>query len=348
VALRAAILALGLLVGSSALAAREGTSGVEQAEGPYSGAATGLLDRYRHIDSGGDPARRIVSDAKDVFRVRFRFSFRIDAAGNVAGTGNGSYLGSSWRLEGVNGDQGAFSCSVPMRTPEFRVRVSGRATEARFAIRFELDGAEEVNRETYCGAGYSAFASDGCRVCDSLELVTPTAGFEAARTSPRVEPASRLEVIGDDRDRRVVLHEWTFAISAPGRPPPPPPPVGGGGAGPTTPGGACTIDGTPGNDTLVGTARRDVICGKGGNDVIRGGGGNDTLRGDAGADTILAGGGDDTLDGGAGADRLLGEAGRDLLLGRDGRRDTLDGGAGRDWAARDPRLDVLRAVEVAG
>jgi Ca2+-binding RTX toxin-like protein len=83
---------------------------------------------------------------------------------------------------------------------------------------------------------------------------------------------------------------------------------------------ACTITGTPGNDTLVGTPGHDVICGLGGNDVLRG------LQGD---DVLIGGPGDDQLFGGSGRDELRGEGGFDFLRGDDGA-DTMYGGPGGD------------------
>jgi Ca2+-binding RTX toxin-like protein len=335
-----AVAALALPVAASQ---GSGPSSIAAAAGPYSGVGTGLLDRYRHIQNSS-----FTSDSKDVYRGRFTYSFRIDEFGNVEGRGNGDYLTATWRLDGVHHGVGRFGCNVPMRTTRFTVRVTGRATDTSIHLRFALEGASEANDDYDCGARFTGFATDAPRLADSLELVQPPDGIETSRANPSIAPLSRLEVIGDDRDRRVNLHEWTITIRAPGEPPPPPTGGTGGGSGPTNPGGACTITGTPGNDTLVGTPRRDVICGLAGNDVIRGAGGHDSLRGEAGNDRLLAGGGNDTLEGGAGADTLLGQDGRDLLLGRDRARDTLDGGRHHDWAARDRGLDRVRNVELVG
>jgi hypothetical protein len=315
-------------------------TGTAQTVGPYTGVGIGLLDRYRHIVSS------FTSDSKDVYKGRFTYSFTIDEFGNVAGTGTGDYLIATWRLDGVNEGR-RFGCNVPMRTQAFRVRVTGHAAGGTARIRFALEGSREWNDDHYCGANFTGFASDGTRLADSLQLVQPSEGIEISVENPSIQPLSKLEVIGNDRDRRVNLHEWAFSIRAPGSPVPPDPPTTSGAGPSSNPGAPCTINGTPRNDTLVGTPRRDVICGKAGNDVIRGLGGDDSLRGDAGNDRLIAGAGNDSLEGGAGADTLLGEGGRDLLLGRDGRRDTLDGGGQRDWAARD-RVDRLRSVEVVG
>ena len=83
---------------------------------------------------------------------------------------------------------------------------------------------------------------------------------------------------------------------------------------------ACTVTGTPGNDSLSGTPGHDVICGLAGNDVIRG------LQGD---DLLIGGPGDDQLFGGSGRDELRGDDGFDLLRGDDGA-DRSFGGAGGD------------------
>lgn len=310
--------------------------------GPYTGVVVGLLDRYRHIN---DP--RFTSDSKDVYKGRFTYSFRIEN-GIVRGQGNGDYLTATWRLDGTT-DSGVFGCNVPMKTTPFSVRVYGRVTNGTVRLWFGLEGAKESNADYDCGADFTGYETDGERLRDSLEWVQGTEGITFPQDNPSIAPLREVEVVGDDKDRRVNLHEWVFTISKPGgTPPPPPPSTGVGGGGPSAnPGGPCTIKGTPGNDTLVGTPRRDVICGDAGNDVIRGAGGDDSLRGDAGNDRLIGGAGKDSLEGGAGADTLRGEGGRDLLIARDGRRDTLDGGGDRDWAARD-RVDRVRNVEVVG
>jgi hypothetical protein len=335
-------LGLAVLVVPLTLAPGTASPAPAQQTGPYTGVGSGLLDRYRHVVSS------FTSDSKDVYRGRFRYSFRVDELGNVEGAGSGDYLTATWRLDGVN-DGKRFGCDVPMRTQEFSVRVTGRAEGGVARIRFALEGSREWNDDHDCGANFTGYASDGTRLADSLELVQPPDGIEVALASPSIPPLRRLEVIGDDRDRRVNLHEWEISIRAPDGTGDPPGGTGGTtGAGPgSNPGALCTITGTPAADTLVGTPRRDVICGLAGSDVIRGLGGDDSLRGDAGHDRLAAGAGNDSVDGGAGSDTLLGQGGRDLLLGRDGRRDTLDGGSQHDWAARD-RVDRVRGVEVVG
>ena len=301
--------------------------------GPYTGVGIGLLDRYRHINNS-----TFTSDSKDVYKGRFTYSFRIEN-GIVRGRGNGNYLAATWRLDGVNHGVGVFGCNVPMKTTPFTVRVIGRVEGEKVRLHFGLEGGKETNGDYDCGADFTGFATDGTRLADSLEWVQGTGGITFPLDNPSIPPLREVEVVGDDEDRRVNLHEWAFTIRKPGGPPPPTPGTGGvGGAGPSAnPGGPCTIEGTPGNDTLVGTPRRDVICGGAGDDVIRGAGGDDSLRGDAGNDRLLAGAGNDSLEGGAGADTLLGERGRDLLIGRDGRRDTLDGGARSRLGSSRPR-----------
>jgi Ca2+-binding RTX toxin-like protein len=305
--------------------------------GPYTGVGVGLLDRYRYLQTSA-----FTSHSKDVYKGRFTYSFRIED-GVVTGTGNGSYLTATWRLDGVHRGQ-RFGCSVPMTAKPFGVVVTGRATETRITLKFALTDAHESNEDHDCGANFTGYATDSPRLAESLELVMGRGGVTIPRDDPAIPPESVLEVLGPANDRRVNLHEWAFSIAAPGESPPPPPPP----TSPTSAGGNCTITGTPGNDTLAGTPGRDVICGLAGNDVIRGAGGNDTLRGDAGRDRLSAGAGNDTLEGGAGADTLLGEGGRDLLLGRDGARDTLDGGPQQDWGTRDRSRDVVRSVELVG
>jgi Ca2+-binding RTX toxin-like protein len=136
-------------------------------------------------------------------------------------------------------------------------------------------------------------------------------------------------------------------------------------------GGAVTLDGGAGNDTIDGGADSDSLLGGdgidwvvatgatgvtidleserifgAGNDTLSGfenaagGTGNDTILGDSndnilegrdGADTLDGGLGNDTLDGGSGEDCILGAGGNDTLFGSTGN-DTLIGGDGNDFA----------------
>ncbi|MGH2968530.1 MAG: hypothetical protein ACRDK0_05635, partial [Solirubrobacteraceae bacterium] len=136
----------------------------------------------------------------------------------------------------------------------------------------------------------------------------PPEGLAVDQAEPVIGPLSKLETIGDDRDRRVILHEWSISIAPPatvqdvGDDATPgtardPGAAGGGGA-------ICTIEGTRARDRLVGTPGNDVICGYGGGDVIDGRGGQDLVYVGPGADRITGGAGLDVLYGNAGRDRL--------------------------------------------
>jgi Ca2+-binding RTX toxin-like protein len=114
--------------------------------------------------------------------------------------------------------------------------------------------------------------------------------------------------------------------------------VGHNSGGTLIPISACTILGTPANDTIVGTSGNDVICGLGGNDVITGNGGrdlidggsgNDRESGGAGGDLLLGLAGNDRLSAGSGNDRAGGGAGKDTVSGSTGN-DRLSGGSGND------------------
>jgi hypothetical protein len=307
--------------------------------GPFTGVVVGTLDRTRNIRNS-----EFTSRSEDVYRGRFTYSFRI-VDGIVRGTGHGDYLEASWKLAGTTND-GPFSCTVPMRTQPFSVRVIGRLRNGVVRIFFGLEGARESNSDHYCGANFTGYASDDDRLNQSLIFVQGTDGITFPLDEPRIQPLREVERTGDASDNRVNIHSWTFTIRGPGaNPPPTDTGTGAVGAAPAArAGGACTITGTPGNDTLTGTPGRDVICGRGGNDLLVGGDGHDSLRGEGGRDRLVAGPGNDALDGGPGPDTLLGQAGRDLLLARDGTRDTLDGGAHQDRASRDP-VDRVRGVE---
>jgi len=83
----------------------------------------------------------------------------------------------------------------------------------------------------------------------------------------------------------------------------------------------CTINGTPGIDSLTGTPGKDVICGQGG---------DDTLKGMGGRDLLLGGDGNDLLQGGSANDALIGGNQDDQLVGSQGTDDTGQGRAGSD------------------
>ena len=94
-------------------------------------------------------------------------------------------------------------------------------------------------------------------------------------------------------------------------------------------GGADSVWGGDGNDTLAGLADQDFLRGDAGNDSLSGGEAFDDLHGNMGDDTVSGGEGGDWVVGGKDQDRLSGEAGGDVVLGNLGH-DTADGGAGND------------------
>ena len=304
--------------------------------GPFRGVGTGLVDRYRHLER---PADNFYSDSKDIYKGRFTYSFRIDENGVVRGRGHGVYQSATWHLEGRNGDNGAFSCDIPLTTaPNYVVDISGRAVDGEARLHFEPVGAEENNDDYDCGADYTGFATRSTHLPDSLLLVQENDGISVGIERPRIGPLRLLEELGDQSDRRVNLHEWEISIRAPDRrqdagPGAPPgrqrrPPAGGGSS-------ICTIEGTASGDRLNGTRGNDVICGFGGGDRINGRGGHDL---------VYAGPGNDRATGSRGRDTLYGNDGADMLDVRDGKPDKAHGGAGTD-SARVDRRDTTISVE---
>lgn len=291
--------------------------------GPYTGVGTGTVDRFRHVQTSS-----VTSDSKDVYNVRFTYSFRIEN-GRVVGRGDGVYQSATWHLSGTYNGQG-FNCDVPIATRPFSVAVTGTATTTRVKLRFQLEGASETNADYDCGANYTGFSTTSTYVAESLALVQadqPGGVIDVSRTSPSIPPLRKLVETGPQTDRRVNLHEWTITIRAPAGSGGGGGAGGSGGGGAANPNGSCTITGTPRSDTLVGTARRDVICGLGGNDVLRGLGGNDVLRG------------------GAGRDSMDGGSGNDFFAARDHTRDVVTGGPGKDRGTVDRGVDRVSSVE---
>lgn len=110
-------------------------------------------------------------------------------------------------------------------------------------------------------------------------------------------------------------------------------------------GGAISLFGLSGNDTLLGGLGNDFLEGGDGNDLLEGGDGNDLLdsfnfSGTYGNDTLHGGTGNDSLSGGFGDDNLDGGSGDDFLSGNFGL-DRFNGGPGYD------RLEDIFEVNVA-
>jgi Ca2+-binding RTX toxin-like protein len=112
-------------------------------------------------------------------------------------------------------------------------------------------------------------------------------------------------------------------------------------------GGASTLTGGAGNDSLEGSSAADSIVGGAGNDTIDGAGGNDTIFGGDGGDTITVASSSTAtvVDGGAGADTITGGSGNESISGGADNdvyvisfanwtsADTINGGDGTDSIA---------------
>ena len=112
-------------------------------------------------------------------------------------------------------------------------------------------------------------------------------------------------------------------------------------------GGASTLTGGAGNDSLNGAGSADSISGGAGNDTLAGGGGNDTVNGGDGDDSIDVSASSTAIvvDGGAGNDSITGGSGNESINGGAGNDvytisftnltsgDTVNGGDGTDSIA---------------
>jgi hypothetical protein len=308
--------------------------------GPFTGSASGVVDRYRHTDNGLAGSARFFSDSKDFYRARFTYAFIVHSDGRVEGRGYGNYVAATWRLEGRNPsrpDNPDFACEIPVSGRPFDVKVTGTAERGTLRLRFALVGAGETNADYDC-AGFVGYQTQSTYVADSLDLVQKARPIVIDQRRPRIRPLDRAIDTGNQRDYSVHLHNWDISVRGPaewrhwGRD-----------AGP----GAAVSrnDSRTAVCTIVGSARRDRIRGTEGDDVICGLGGSDIIDGRGGNDLIYGGPGNDRITGGGGRDALYGNAGDDTLFGRDGRRDTLDGGAGNDIAAADRRSDRIARLE---
>ena len=319
------------------------------AEDPWSGTATGVQDRVRHHDEQTSP--NVVWDDQQHYQVELSFSFEIDSAGLVSGTGTGRYTAARWHIAGINEDAANdtppkdphFDCSPPITGDPFDVLVAGNATADTLMLQLLLLDASETGDEYDCGADFTGFASTSHYMAESLRDVGGD-DLAFARGAPRILTLVKDLPIETDETTGNAHSTWTIRLSAPDG--------GGGGSGgggragaaPTPSGNPpdrslCTITGTRRADVLEGTPGPDVICAFGGNDVIRGHGGDDVIYAGSGKDRITPGGGKDTVSAGPGNDRIS---------ARDGKRDRIDGGRGRDRATIDRRLDKVRSVERRG
>jgi Ca2+-binding RTX toxin-like protein len=323
-----------------------GTGGATRSSGifigPYTGVATGGVDRFRHKDNQStDPKTHVVSESSDAYHGRFLYSFRIDN-GAVKGVGNGDYQSATWHLSGTNGDKGGFDCDIPITTQPFSVRITGFAAGGSIFLRFLVnDDAVERNDAYDCGAGFTGFATTSHFLQESFDKAqdAQAGGYIVIdQHHPQIGHLGYNDTGGPPEDHFVRTGEWDVTIQVPSSTGPPT--SGGPGPGsskkrnPST--RMCTIQGTAGPDVLTGRPGDDVICGFGGNDVIRGLKGNDLIFGGPGNDTII---------GGPGLDSLNGNAGKDSFAAKDGQRDTVTGGPGKDRAKIDKGKDKTRGVE---
>lgn len=322
---RALLLAILLALGAAAPAAAF--------IGPFTGVGTGNSDHNQHRE-GGDTV-----NSHHQYQGRFTYSFRIDAYGNVSGTGIGTYQGASWHLDGTTSSNGAFSCDPPVTTSDrYKVDINGRVENGLAHVMFSLENAHEDNETMDCN-GYQANETHSTYLANSLRDVQKD-GLVIDPDRPSIGPLRLLTETGDDTNKTIVLDEWSISI----QPPPPDRPQD---AGPNAPPGfdsrppgkdetsICTIKGTAHADRLNGTPRNDIICGFGGGDRINGRGGNDLVYG---------GPGDDRIKGGGGRDVLYGNFGKDSFATRDGKKDKAHGGFDTDSAVADTK-DKLISIE---
>jgi Ca2+-binding RTX toxin-like protein len=97
----------------------------------------------------------------------------------------------------------------------------------------------------------------------------------------------------------------------------------------TARGGADSLYGGAGDDSITDFAGSNFIRGDAGNDRLQGGRDFDDINGNMGDDTLSGGRGDDWVVGGKDNDSQSGDAGGDVVWGNLGN-DTLDGGDGAD------------------
>ena len=133
----------------------------------------GGLTQTDHYDNmATDPQDHVVSDDEQDYFVTIDATFQILPNGSLVGGGNGKYTTATWSLMGENGQYGHFQCSPTITAQPFAVRVFGQVGSGR-AISWELQlvNAQESNKNTDCGAHYTAFGSTSNKIIQSINAV---------------------------------------------------------------------------------------------------------------------------------------------------------------------------------
>jgi hypothetical protein len=154
---------VGALVGLSCSVLLAGGAGAAGGS-PTTWNATGevTVDQVEHFDNGSSSAATHVTwtDTQH-FAAHFSFSYELLPNGEVSGEGgsghgSGAYDAASWSVSGVNGGQGAFSCSPKLTGDPFTIVASGQTTNGKLGldVQFLGGGVSAPQIHMACGADW--------------------------------------------------------------------------------------------------------------------------------------------------------------------------------------------------
>jgi hypothetical protein len=173
------------------------------------GTAEGIDVDLGHLSSGD-----VDSTSSSNYQVELSFTFSITRAGDISGSGSGSYTDAHWHLSGVNGQNGSFDCEPPVTAGPFSVDVSGSASGDQAHLSLSIPDATETNADYDCGASYTGYATTTHIMSDSLSLVGgDDLSFSLAAPSSFTRQKPTSTGGGDDTEND--QHIWSFSFTPP-------------------------------------------------------------------------------------------------------------------------------------
>jgi hypothetical protein len=203
---------LGGALSQPAFAAR--ATAAQVATGTWQGTAVGADVDLGHKQSGSGSGQ-ISSTSLSQYGVTFSFSFTVDAAGTISGSGTGQYTEAAWHLYGTNGANGSFNCNPPVQAAPFTVTVGGSVTGEVASLSLSMPDATETNADYDCGAGYTGYATTTHEMANSLTLVGGN-DLSVSLAQATSFALSKTVNTGTAPNTEDDTHNWTVSITPSG------------------------------------------------------------------------------------------------------------------------------------
>jgi hypothetical protein len=181
--------------------------------GVWHGVGEGVDVDLGHSSSGAPP-NKLDSISSSNYQVELSFTFSVNHAGKVSGTGSGSYTDAHWQLSGRNGQHGSFRCEPPISAPPFSVEVGGHTSGGQMHLSLSMPTATETNADYNCGAEYSGYATTTHLMTRSLSLVggddlSFSLSAPSSLTRQQQTTSGGVDTSEDDQ------HTWAFSFTPP-------------------------------------------------------------------------------------------------------------------------------------